>query len=217
MEKTNMKKCIIVGAGTYGQVYSKYLSEEYEILGFVDDNPELFNHIVNDYRVLGAVDVLFEQNRFNIETISIFVPIGDNSVRKEVLEKARAFGYLTPSFIHESVIIDSSVQIEDPVYILPGTTIMPYTKISRDVMVSMSVNIAHHVLIKEGCFFSLGSNVGASIVIEELAYIGMAATLMTGVKRLGANCLIGAGSVVIRDVPDNVIVAGVPAKFLKNK
>ena len=45
----------------------------------------------------------------------------------------------------------------------------------------------------------------------------MGATIMTGVKRLGKNCLIGAGAVVIKDVDDNAIVAGVPAKVLKYK
>jgi acetyltransferase-like isoleucine patch superfamily enzyme len=113
--------------------------------------------------------------------------------------------------------MDSSVQIDEPVYILPGTSIMPYTSISKDVMISMGVKIAHHTIIKEGCFFSQGTNIGASIVVEQLAYIGIAATLMTGVKRIGRNSLVGAGAVVIRDVPDNVVVAGVPAKVLRNK
>ena len=40
---------------------------------------------------------------------------------------------------------------------------------------------------------------------------------MTGVKVLGENCLIGAGAVVIKDVPANAIVAGVPAKVLRYK
>ena len=38
---------------------------------------------------------------------------------------------------------------------------------------------------------------------------------MTGIHELGENCLVGAGSVVIHDVPDNAVVAGVPAKVIK--
>lgn len=45
----------------------------------------------------------------------------------------------------------------------------------------------------------------------------MGATVMTGVKKLGKDCLIGAGSVVIRDVEDNAVVVGNPAKVLKYK
>lgn len=40
---------------------------------------------------------------------------------------------------------------------------------------------------------------------------------MTGVKRLGQDCLIGAGAVVIKDVPDGAVVAGVPGKVIKYK
>jgi acetyltransferase-like isoleucine patch superfamily enzyme len=40
---------------------------------------------------------------------------------------------------------------------------------------------------------------------------------MTGMHELGEDCLIGAGAVVIRDVPDRAVMAGVPAKVLKYK
>ena len=49
------------------------------------------------------------------------------------------------------------------------------------------------------------------------AYIGMGSTIMTGVKSLGEDCLIGAGAVVIKDVPDRAVMAGVPAKVLRFK
>ena len=40
---------------------------------------------------------------------------------------------------------------------------------------------------------------------------------MTGIHELGEDCLIGAGAVVIKDVPDNAVMAGVPAKVLRKK
>lgn len=212
-----MKKCIIVGAGTYGQVYAKYLSEEYDILGYVDDDEDIINQEIEGYKVLGTVGLLFEPQGFDLESTCVFVPIGNNLTRNQLLNRISSFGYETPSFIHKTVILDSTVEINDPVYILPGTNIMPFTKIARNVMISMGVNIAHHVIIAEGCFFSQGSNVGASIVIEDLAYMGIASTLMTGVKRIGENSLVGAGAVVIKDVPAHVVVAGVPAKIIKTK
>ena len=71
----------------------------------------------------------------------------------------------------------------------------------------MGVNVAHHSILHEGTFLSTGVNFGASI----------SATIMTGVHELGENCLIGAGAVVIKDVPQNAIMAGIPAKVLKYK
>lgn len=53
---------------------------------------------------------------------------------------------------------------------------------------------------------------GAGIEVREGAYIGIGATIMTGVRTVGAYAVVGAGAVVIRDVPDQATVAGVPAK-----
>lgn len=94
---------------------------------------------------------------------------------------------------------------------------MPYTMIEDFVMISMGVNVAHHNVLKTGTFLSTGCNFGASIVAEPYTYCGIASTIMTGLHVLGIDCLIGAGAVVIKDVPSGAIVAGVPAKILKYK
>ena len=107
------------------------------------------------------------------------------------------------------------MKIGKAVYILTGTNIMPLSVIGDYSMISMGVNIAHHTIIEEACFFSQGSNIGASILLETLAYVGISATLMTGLKTIGRNSLIGAGAVVIKDVPENAVMAGVPAKVIK--
>lgn len=208
----NMKKGIIIGAGTYGQTYSEYLKKDYEIIGFIDDNPELLGQDVGGIKVLGNRDFLFSEVSTDI---SIFVPIGNNSIRVELLKKLINHGFKVPSFIHETAIIHSSVKIGNAVYILPGTNIMPSTTIGDFVMISMGVNIAHHVFVDEGCFFSQGTNIGASLFINKQAYFGIASTVMTGIKSIGENALLGAGAVIIRDVQDYAVVVGNPGKIIK--
>jgi len=53
------------------------------------------------------------------------------------------------------------------------------------------------------------------VIIGKNSYIGMNAIIMPGVK-IGDNTIIGAGSVVTKDVEDGTIVAGVPAKKISN-
>jgi len=209
-----MKKCIVYGAGTYGQIYAKYLEDEYFIHGYIDDNPTLIGQTINGIKVLGNRIYSIELLKANPD-LDIFVPIGDNNLRHKLMCIYNELGFNTPSFIHKNANIDNSVEIGNGVYVLPGTNIMPFTKILDYTMISMGVNIAHHTLIEEGCFFSLGTNIGASINIRHKAYIGIAATLMTGVKEIGANSLIGAGSTVIRDVPENAVMIGSPARVLR--
>ena len=138
-------------------------------------------------------------------------------IRVKLLQYARSLGYETPNYIHPSVIISPNVEIGNGVYILLGTTIMPYTRIEDFVMISMGVHIAHHTLLKRGTFISTGVNFGASIIAEEYVYCGISSTVMTGIHSLGEDCLIGAGAVVIKDVPAKAVMTGVPAQVLKYK
>ena len=210
--ESKMKKCVIIGAGTYGQVYSEYLSDEYEVVGFIDDNQDLIGTNVQNIPVLGNSDYLFHHLD---KSIAVFVPIGNNEIRVNLLRKLSDEGFIIPSFIHDTTIIHKSVRIGKAVYILPASNIMPSTVLEDFVMISMGVNIAHHVIIKEGCFFSQGSNVGASIYIGEKAYFGISSTVMTGVKNVGKSVLLGAGTVVIKDVQDHAVVIGNPGKILR--
>jgi UDP-2-acetamido-3-amino-2,3-dideoxy-glucuronate N-acetyltransferase len=53
-------------------------------------------------------------------------------------------------------------------------------------------------------------------LIKQGASIGSSATILCGVT-IGKNAIVGAGSVVTKDVPDNVVVAGVPARIMKKE
>ena len=205
------QNCIIIGAGTYGQVYAEYLKDSYNVIAFYDDDVRLHNSKVNSIEVVGKVSDALSLPK----STAIFVPIGNNPIRVELLKKFEENGFDIASYIHPQTIIHPSVKIGKAVYILPGTNIMPLSVIGDYSMISMGVNIAHHTIIEEACFFSQGSNIGASILLETLAYVGISATLMTGLKTIGRNSLIGAGAVVIKDVPENAVMAGVPAKVIK--
>lgn len=206
------ESCIIVGAGTYGQVYAEYLKEKYTIIGFIDDNEELTNTNINGIRVVGNFEYLLN----NLDrTTNVFIPIGDNRARVEHLTAVINAGFKTPCYFHPEIKIHESVKIGKCVYILAGTHIMPLTEIKDFVMISMGVNIAHHTIIDNGCFFAQGTNIGANINFKKNVFCGIASTIMTGVKTIGKDSLIGAGTVVIKDVPDNVTVVGNPGKTIK--
>ena len=210
-------KGVIIGAGTYGEVYLAYLQESgVEIVGFLDDNRELHNCLIKGVPVLGGTELLKSLKRTH-QVECVYCPIGNNQLRVQFLLKAKDLGYQTPNYVHPTAIISPNVSIGEGVYILLNTSIMPYVTIDNYVMISMNANVAHHSVLEEGTFISTGVNFGASIIAHKYSYIGISATVMTGIKVLGEGCLIGAGAVVIKDVPAKAVVAGVPAKVLKYK
>lgn len=210
-------RSVIIGAGTYGEVYLAYLQEAgVDIAGFLDDDPKFENKFVRGKPVLGPVSKLKTlKDSHDIE--AVYCPLGNNKLRVKFLTEAKQLGYLTPNFIHRDVSISPNVTIGDGVYILLGTTIMPHTVIKNFVMISMGVHLAHHCVLEEGVFLSTGCNFGASIHAHKYAYCGISSTIMTGMHELGEDCLIGAGAVVIHDVPERAVMAGVPAKVLRIK
>ena len=210
-------RSVIVGAGTYGEVYLAYLQEAgIHVIGFIDDNSELWGTTIRNIPVLGGFrDLQNLKDLYEIE--ALYCPIGSNRIRCGILDEARNKGLAIPNFIHPSVILSPNITIGEGVYILPGCVIMPYTQIEDYSMISMGVHIAHHTTLEEGVFLSTGCNVGASMILRRYAYCGISSTIMTGVKEVGQDALIGAGAVVIRDVPSLAVVAGVPAKILKYK
>lgn len=209
-------KSVIIGAGTYGEVYLAYLQEAgVEIVGFLDDDPKLVGTNVRGVPVLGDVG-LMKTIRQSHGVEAVYCPLGNNKLRVKFLENARALGFKTPNYIHPSVKIAPKVSIaNEGVYILQGTELMPFVTLEKDVMISTGANIVHHSYLSQGTFVSNGVNLGANVHSEKFAYCGMGCTIMTGVHTLGEDCLIGAGAVVIRDVEPEAVMAGVPAKVIK--
>jgi acetyltransferase-like isoleucine patch superfamily enzyme len=124
--------------------------------------------------------------------------------------------------------IDESVNIFTPLYINYGK----HTKIGKNVFINFDctfldlggITIDDGVLLAPRVSLLSESHpidpenrhalVPKAIHIKKNAWIGAGATILQGVT-IGENSVVAAGSVVSKDVPDNVIVGGIPAKFIK--
>lgn len=210
-----MKRAIIIGAGTHGQIYASYLKEAgVTVVGFIDDADFYQGKRVLGLDVLGKYPDLLD-NKLKSKITDIYCPIGDNLLRQNYLSSLKNEGYNTPSFFHHTVVIGPDAIIGEANYMLPGNMIMPHTKIGDYFMVNMSTTIGHHNVIGDGVFMSSGVNIGANLVIGDMAYFGIGSTVMTGIETIGKETLIGSGSVVFKNVPDFAVMAGNPARVIK--
>lgn len=127
--------------------------------------------------------------------------------------------------------IDSNTKVGSFVEIQKDVVIGKNCKISSHSFVCSGVTIEDNVFIGHGVMFTndlfpRSTNIDGSLqdesdwyliktLIKKGASIGSNVTLICGIT-VGENSLIGAGSVVTKDIPDNVIVVGNPAKILKS-
>lgn len=126
--------------------------------------------------------------------------------------------------------VDDNSKIGAFVEIQKGATIGKNCKVSSHTFICEGVHIGDNVFIGHGVMFTndmfpRATNPDGSpqtdedwklmeTFVKEGASIGSNATILCGIT-IGKNALIGAGAVVVKDVPDNAVVVGNPAKIIK--
>lgn len=173
--------------------------------------------------------------KFISHTDKVFAEINDILEETLKLTTELNLGYKSPEEVRDILgkitdsKIDNSVQVLTPF----NTDFGRHIKIGKGVFINKScmfvdlggITLEDNVLIgPEAKILSVNHPLDPakrrgvivrSVKIKRNAWIGAGATICPGVT-IGENSVIGAGSVVTKDVPDNCVYAGVPARFIKN-
>lgn len=206
-----------LGAGGHAKVVIEILQfdNQYKFVGLLDRNPELCGKTTMGLEILGDDDQLPILMRRGVE--HFFVGVGGTSdlrPRRRVYEFALSQGMKPVSAIHPSATISPSATLGKGLTVMAGAIINAAAKLGDNVIISTGAIVEHDCVIGNHVHIATGATLGGTVRIGEGAHIGIGAVVRQSL-RVGAGTVVAAGAVVVKDVPDNVTVAGVPARILK--
>lgn len=207
-----MSNLLILGAGGHGKVVAEtaIATGKWNTISFLDNNSDLSE--VLDLPVLGGFDSY--QDHLGIYK-SAFVAIGNNKNRLLWLEKLEKAGYQIPSIIHPFSVVSNYSEIGLGSIIMPGVVVNANSIISEGCILNTSSTVDHDCMLENGVHVSPGVNVSGTVHIKKCTWLGVGSKVSNNIS-IGSNVIVAAGSTVIHDIPDNVMVAGVPAKIKKH-
>lgn len=209
-----MKDIVIVGAGGFGREVAWLIERinevkaEWNLIGFVDDNEEIQGKEVNGFKVVGNIEWLQKQ------ALHVVNAIGDPLVKKEVIKRLDGSENTYPVLIDPSVIYSTSVSFGEGSIICAANILTTDIKVGKHVIINLDCTIGHDAILGDYSTVLPSVNVSGFVETAECVSIGTGSAAIQGVK-IGENTIIGAGSIVVKDLPANCTAVGAPAKPIK--
>ncbi len=213
-----MKNIVIIGASGHGSVILDCIEKEgkYNVLGFVDSFKKR-GRKQNGYEILGSEHDLPDLiEMFNL--YGCIVAIGDNWTRKRVVDRISG---IAPnlhfiSAIHPKAIIGKEVHIGRGTVIMPGSIVNANAEIGDFCILNTNSSLGHDSLMEDFSSMSSGVCAGGGFYLGKFSAVCIGAHIIEHVK-VHEHSIIGAGSLVIKNIPGYVVAYGSPARVVRER
>lgn len=179
----------------------------YDNVGFFDADP---GSDTGRWAYLGADDAWQELSKNH--DLRILMAADPPALKNMLI--ARFYGFeILATVIAASASVSRSAHVGVGCLVQEAVTLFPDVVLGRVCKINHGATLHHDVKVGDFCTIAPGARLLGRVEVGQNSYIGSGATLLPRV-RIGENVKVGSGAVVIRDLPSNVTVVGVPAKIV---
>lgn len=186
----------------------------WNLLGFIDDDPEKRGLHFDKYPVLGGR----EQLARHPEAMVLAVP-GRPETFRQRRELINSLGVPSERFatvVHPEAVIGIGCRFGFNSLIMANVVLTADVTVGNHVVILPNTVIAHDTLVGDYCLIGSGASISGGVTIGVNCYLGSGARIIQEVA-IGERALIGLGAVVICDVAPGATVAGNPARIIREK
>lgn len=205
---------IIVGAGGFGKEVAFTIDslQGYNIIGFIDDNPQNIGEKIYGKSVIGTLKLLQDCAK----KVNVVIAIGDPAAREIVYEKLKSNEFITfPNIIDSTAILGHNIQLGIGNILMANTTYTSDIEIGNFNMFNIASTIGHDSTIGDFNSFFPAVNISGNVKIGSKNQFGVGSKVIQDLT-IGDSNVLGAGSVVIRGVYNCSKVVGVPSREIES-
>lgn len=166
---------------------------------------------------LRGIPQLVEESKIDarLRSLPVVVPWVTPAFRHDRWQRARNAGFTRfQTVVHPTAVVASTANIGEGVFVSAGAMVGAYANLANGTLVAHKAYVGHHSVLEEFVSIAAGATIGGRCLIGSDTMVALGAAVASGL-RIGSNSVVALGAAVIRDVPDNVMVAGCPAKVMK--
>jgi sugar O-acyltransferase (sialic acid O-acetyltransferase NeuD family) len=202
-----MREIILIGAGGHAKVIIAAARQAgRNVRAIYDDDGSRWDQSVLGVPIKGPIS---QSGSTGLPAVLAF----DNPLDRKAMAIQLDLPWAT--VIHPSAFINPSSRIGPGCVIMEAVVIQPSVQVGRHVVVSANATISHDSIVEDFVRLGPGVDLAGSVHIDEGVAIEVGGVVIPSV-RVGKWTIVGPRGTVIRNVPDNVKVAGIPAKFVED-
>ena len=214
-----MTDLVIYGTGGFAREVHQLVEDavsdgaDWNVLGFLDDDPEVTGTLVHDLPILGSRRWLGDRMSH-----AVAVGVGSTPVRKRLVADlvASNVSLQFPTLVHPATVVGNRIDFGRGTIICAGSMLTTDLRLRDHVIVNLDCTIGHDSVIEDFATLAPSVNISGGVHIGEGCDLGTSSSVIQGVS-IGSWTIVGAGAAVTRDLPANVTAVGMPAVPIKER